>query len=149
MIDPKIKALGDIEVLALTIIGEARGETIEGQVAVGSTIRNRMKHDNVKYRDYSSVCLEPRQFSCWNEDDPNYSYLLGLCDKMISGQQITDPYLRQCILVAKGIIDYDIPDNVNGAKFYMTNKLLISSTPRWALSRCDIKVIGNQTFFNI
>ena len=66
--------LPQIELVGLTLYGEARGEPIEGIVAVGCVIRNRVKFEGSFY----AVCLKPRQFSCWNQDDPNYSVLLNL-----------------------------------------------------------------------
>src|SRR5258707_944915 len=53
-----IHNLSDNEVLSLTLIGEARGEPIEGIIAVGCVIRIRMHHSPAKYHNYSDVCLE-------------------------------------------------------------------------------------------
>ncbi len=74
----------DIDVLARTIWGEARGEGIAGQIAVGWCIRNRVEMDlhNDGRPDwwgegYEGVCRAPWQFSCWNKNDPNFPYLVG------------------------------------------------------------------------
>ena len=138
------------EVIGLTIVGEARGEPIEGQVAVGSIIRNRL-HDNPgKYHSYSEVCLEPLQFSCWNELDSNYSLLFDLADQLLAGKEFTDPILRQCLWVAQGIIDWSILDNTKGSKNYLTYDLWKNNRPSWAKTplRDPIK-IGNQVFFSV
>ena len=67
----------DVDVLARTIWGEARGEGFAGQVAVGWAIRNRVEADlgNDGKPDwwgegYVGVCKAPWQFSCWNKNDP-------------------------------------------------------------------------------
>lgn len=52
---------GDIPVL--TIMLEAAGEPIEGQVAVGEVIRNRAR---LRGLSFEQVCLQRKQFSCWN-----------------------------------------------------------------------------------
>lgn len=148
VIDPR--NLTDREILTLTIIGEARGEGIEGQVAVGAVIRNRLHANPKKYRNYADVCLEKLQFSCWNPNDPNRPLLLELAQKMIDGQTINDPYLRQCKLVANAIIDWDLLDNTRGAVNYMTTSLFYSSgRPSWAKNPKNTRTLGSHTFFNV
>ena len=61
----------DQDVIAIqTIIGEARGESEMGQIAVGEVIRNRA-NDKHWYNDETieEVCLKPWQFSFWNDRD--------------------------------------------------------------------------------
>jgi len=142
--------LSDEEVLALTIIGEGRGEPIEGQVAIGCVNRNRLHHDPAKYKSYKNVCLEKEQFSCWNENDPNRAYLLDLGSRMVNNQAINDIYLRQCIWVAHGIYDWSILDNTKGSLYYLTKKLFYDNRPSWAkLPQTTPLTIGNQIFFNV
>ena len=43
---------------------EALGEGYEGMVAVGEVIHNRTR---LFTKDAQSVCLMPKQFSCWND----------------------------------------------------------------------------------
>lgn len=139
-----------LEILALTIIGEARGEGIAGQVAVGCVIRNRLHSNPEKYKNFSGVCLEPKQFSCWNKDDSNFAYLTDLGEKMIDNQSMNDPIIRQCILVANGISNYDLIDNTKGAKYYVVTSLLISDkAPSWSRNRKNSLEIGHQTFFSL
>lgn len=148
MIDPL--KLTEFEVLLLTIIGEARGEPIQGQVAVGCAIRNRLYGNPDKYKSYKDVCLEPKQFSCWNETDTNRAYLLELAERFITGQQIEDPHLRQCILVATGVKDWAVVDNTNGARNYVTEGLFNSpDRPKWIKSAKNAYYIGHQVFFNV
>jgi hypothetical protein len=147
----KLESLTETEILALTIIGEARGEPIEGQIAVGCVVRNRFHANPSKYRNWHDVCLEPLQFSCWNEFDTNYPFLKESAEKLISGGSIVDPYLRQCIFIAGGVISWDIIDNTKGAKNYMTTALYNSDKkPSWAkvLKSSPIE-IGKQIFINV
>ena len=70
----------DRDILARTLWGEARGESLAGQIAVAWTIRNRVKDGKDKSwwgEGYASVCQKPYQFSCWNRNDPNFAYLSG------------------------------------------------------------------------
>lgn len=139
--------LSDIEILGLTIIGEARGERIQGQVAVGSVIRNRLMTGK---KSYHEVCLEKHQFSCWNDKDPNRAVLLELAEMLAVGQFLTDQYYKQCMFVAKGIVGWNIIDNTQGATHYMTNELFVStSKPEWAMNAKNKEQIGNHIFFNV
>ena len=50
-------------IIADTLYMEARGEGEHGQRAVASVIYNRA---HGKAENMESVCLKPKQFSCWN-----------------------------------------------------------------------------------
>lgn len=150
MNDKLLHNLSDSEILTLTLIGEARGEPIEGIVAVGSTIRNRLHFTPSRYKNYRDVCLEPFQFSCWNSSDVNSGLLDDLAAKLINSQPLSDPYIRQCILVANGIIDWSLIDNTAGSQYYMTTSLFDSAKrPSWANKPKFELIRGKQTFFNV
>lgn len=51
-------------VVASTLWLECRGELAEGRMAVASVIWNRAKS---RVRTVDQICLQPKQFSCWNE----------------------------------------------------------------------------------
>ncbi len=51
------------QIIALTLLAEARGEGIEGMEAVAMVIKQRMAN---RKQTASQVCLAPKQFSCWN-----------------------------------------------------------------------------------
>jgi hypothetical protein len=142
MITNLLPSLSEQEVLTLTIYGEARGEPIEGQIAVGCVIRNRTFEDN-----YKEVCFKPDQFSCWNVNDPNYQVLIELGGKMLDGQIIQDMHLKQCDWIAAGIFANIILDNTRGAKNYLTTKMYHSdSAPRWTRTMIPVATKGNHTF---
>src|SRR5437870_6566685 len=146
---PILLELSPTEQIGLTIIGEARGEPIQGQVAVGCVIRNRFNLSLTKYKNYGDVIFEPLQFSCWNEHDLNYSLLSDLGSKLFEGQKVADIYLRQCMWVAQGIFDGSIMSNVGNRRFYMENSLYDYRRPKWAAESKTPLVIGKHTFFNI
>ncbi len=82
--------LSQQEIIGLTIYGEARGELVEGQIAVGCVIRNRMHLKPSKYKSYHEVCLEPKQFSCWNSDDKNYETLIQIANRLNKDESYID-----------------------------------------------------------
>lgn len=137
-----IDSLSDLEVLTLTIHGEARGEPIEGQIAVACVIRNRVN----KLNTFKGICLAPKQFSCWNQNDPNRPILEEIAQKMVAGQPTG---LDQELWVARGIINDSIRDNTNNAKDYLTKKLFDSASVSWAKHPKNPIIIGNQVFFNV
>ncbi len=73
----------EIDVLARTLWGEARGEGSTGMEAVASVILNRV--EVAKRRGHYwwgnkiiQVCQKPYQFSCWNKQDPNFKKLIAV-----------------------------------------------------------------------
>lgn len=149
IIRPRIlSGLSPTEIVSLTIIGEGRGEPIEGQVAIGCVIRNRLHNNPVKYENYFQVCLEPKQFSCWNEDDPNYALLLDLAERIVNNQTLTDSYLKQCMFIAQGVVDWIIRDNTRNACNYVTKDIFYNHKPSWARKATNIQEKGSQVFFN-
>ena len=61
----------DQQIIAMTILGEARNQKEEGMYAVGCVIQARMGSTKTG----AQVCLKNNgkvwQFSCWNPKDPN------------------------------------------------------------------------------
>jgi hypothetical protein len=53
----------DERIVALTLLGEARGEGSNGIYAVACVIQKRAKE---RYKTPAEVCLQPWQFSIWN-----------------------------------------------------------------------------------
>ena len=108
--------------LAKTIYGEARGENIETMFSVGWVIRNRLKsgrHGNT----YKDVVLQPKQFSCWNKNDPNYKIIKGI----IKGR-----LWEVCIGVAIVVMQSTEKHNpVMGVRHYY-DKSMDSNPPYWA-----------------
>ncbi len=143
-----LQGLSQAEILGLTIIGEARGEPIDGQIAVGCVPRNRLRLSPWKYHSYTQTCLEAAQFSCWNGDDPNYSYLLTIAEKLVHNEPI-DRILKQCIFVATGIVDEIIVDITRGATNYITKKLFDEHRPSWARNPKNVLQFGSQVFFSL
>lgn len=124
----------DLNYLFCTLFGEARGEPIEGIIAVANVIKNRAYAAMKLYKD---ICLAPSQFSCWNHDDPNYSQLTKLLASVQNGDVLLDPFIRQCMAVAKCVYENDFRDNTKGSKNYVTLKRY-----QLALARKDVKLDG-------
>jgi len=61
----------DIQLLARAINGEARGESYEGQVAVGAVILNRVKHSSFQ-NTIAGVIYEPGAFTAVSDGQINH-----------------------------------------------------------------------------
>lgn len=121
----------DCRVLAEAIYYEARGEDLEGQIAVGWVIVNRA---NSKY--FPDTITEVVRQSC------QFSYR---CDgSMRKGFAETDAY-KQSLKVAKGIILGVFDDPTNGANHYL-NLEKVKKVPRWARVYPKVASIGNHDF---
>ena len=96
------------QVLALTIYGEARGEPTEGKIAVGSVILERVDHRDWDGKTIPEVCFKKWQFSCYNENDPNYPKLLHITERW-DAEMTVDSSLNDGFGIALGLINGHIP----------------------------------------
>ncbi|MBP3360337.1 MAG: spore cortex-lytic enzyme [Clostridia bacterium] len=117
-----IKSSSDIRLLARVINGEARGESFEGQVAVGAVVLNRVKHpafpDTLK-----EVVYQPGAFSAVDDGQINI--------------KVTD----SCIKAAEAALAGADPSG--GAVYYYNPD---TATCKWIKTRQVIKRIGNHLF---
>lgn len=131
----------DIETMAKTIYGEARGESHEGQVAVGWVIRNRAERRGFvgpmlhMAGAVTKACRMPWQFSCWNEGDPNREKLLALQPEDYEAQR----------KIASAVVEGIVEDVTGGADHYHTVNIPL---PFWARSYEPVKKIGAHIFYD-
>lgn len=131
----------DLDVLARTLWGEARGEGFNGMVAVGWVIRNRVNDGKAKSwwgEGYVGVCQKPWQFSCWNKNDPNSAYLRG--EKAIPAAQFD-----LAIQAAKAVIDGTLPDPTGKATSYYSTSMKVA--PDWAAQGTKTVQLGHHLFY--
>lgn len=135
-----IRNLSDAQILALTIYGEARGESAEGKIAVGSVILEREKRK--KYgKGISGVCLKKWQFSCFNEADPNYKKLLSIIEQW-DGVMATNYQFNNCYGIAEGLLDSRIEPNITATHYHT-----LKSSPYWKDKLKYVGTIGNHKFY--
>lgn len=86
----------DLYYLSRTMWAEARGEGRLGMLHVGSVILNRVK--DTRFPDtIRRVVLQPRQFSVWNQSNPNY--------RRIRSVDLSDPVFRVAVDGAKQLLE--------------------------------------------
>ena len=118
--------------LAKTIYGEARGENVETMLVVGWVIRNRL-HSKYYDNTYKDVVLQPKQFSCWNKDDPNYKVIKG---------KIKGRLWEVCIGVAIVVMQSVEKHNPVVGVYHYYDKSIDSNPPYWAESGEYMSVYG-------
>ena len=131
----------DRDILARTLWGEARGESLAGQIAVAWTIRNRVNDGKATSwwgEGYAGVCLKPWQFSCWNKSDPNYGYLSG-------AKPIPATQYAQALKAADQVMGSAVPDPTGGATHYYATTM--PKPPTWAKGAKQTLKLGRHVFF--
>lgn len=128
----------DINIVAKTMYGEARGEDTDGWQAVANVIMNRVAKKTWYGLTPYEVCLKPKQFSCWNFGDPNCEVLENIpVDSLI---------YRACIDLATRAVNGVLPDITLDATHYRVIGTGASWDPGNKLVPC--KIIGRHEFFN-
>lgn len=136
----------EIDTMARTLFGEARGEynQVNGGtsslIAVGNVIINRMLEQTWYGLTVKEVCLKPKQFSCWNTNDPNYLYIKDITE--------LDPIFRICLSVsAKLCANNNWPDLTKGANHYFSTSM--TKPPTWVGTASPTLVIGRHKFYKL
>lgn len=133
----------DLDILARTIFGEARGELAHSEggmqslYAIGWVVKNRTKYLQFSPQIHK-VCMQPWQFSCWNLNDHNRIKLLQAT--------FEDKTFQLCFLAATQVLFDNVKDCTNGANHYHTTSI---TPPYWAKGKKPSAQIGHHIFYKI
>lgn len=125
----------EIDLLARTIWGEARGEGQTGMQAVANVIMNRVEKGGWYGATVQDVVLKKWQFSTWNEGDPNRQKALDVTT--------ADPSFWAAKKIASLAYNGQLDDITGGAVNYHAR----SVSPYWANTMTQTAVIGNHIFY--
>lgn len=117
-------SVSDVQLLARAINGEARGESYEGQVAVGAVILNRVKSSSFP-NSIAGVIYQPGAFTA------------------VDDGQINVPISENSTVVKAAQDALNGWDPTNGALYYFNPN---TATSDWIWSRPLIKTIGKHRF---
>ena len=112
----------NVNLLAMVINGEARGETYEGQVAVGAVVLNRVKHSSFP-NTIAGVVYQKGAFTA------------------VDDGQINASVQSSCVNAARDALNGWDP--TGGASYYYNPRTATSS---WIRTRPVVKTIGNHVF---
>ena len=141
-----INNLEEIDILARTIYGEARGEYgrrdggMAALIAVGNVVMNRLKAKTWYGLTLKEICQKPFQFSCWNRQDPNRALIM-------SSQIEQEPIFKICREVAQQVVTYQWPDLTQGSDHYYA--LTLSNPPAWSQQAQPRLKLGQHVFFKL
>ncbi len=125
----------EIDLLARTAWGEARGEGLAGMEKVMHVIMNRVKRGGWWGATVESVVKKPYQFSTWNESDPNFAKMQAV--------NTSDKQFVAALSSARGIYAGTIEDTTGGATHYHATKI----NPAWARAGTVTEIYGNHIFY--
>lgn len=135
--------LNNGQIVGLTIYGEARNQSFDGKIAVGNVIRNRLfSKENFGGNTYKDICLAKNQFSCWFEEQDELENAIQL---VINGDAYRNLILKECLYLGQGITNNQFHDNVNGATYYRTIKLM-NEKPVNTLWKIEL---GDHVFYKL
>lgn len=123
-----------LQLLALCVWREARGETQDAKRGVAWAIRNRVQHPSWWGIDWVSVILKPKQFSSFNHDDPNATKFPTLADTSWAAS----------LAAAAEAFDGTGPDPVAGADHYYDDSI---AKPAWAEGKTLTTKLGKLNFY--
>lgn len=123
-------------VLARTMWGEARGEGAEGMRAVGHVILNRAALGGWWGDSVIAVAKAPRQFSAWNDGDPNR---VRMATMMPGDNAAFDEAYR----IAGDLLAGRLKDITGGATHYHADYV----RPGWADGSKMVASIGAHRFY--
>lgn len=128
----------EVDTLARTLWGEARGEGSIGMQAVAAVVYNRLAVSKQKGKFWwgnsiIEICQKPYQFSCWNRDDPNYRKVLNV--------DARDRIFAKALDIARR----HLHDPTNGATHYHATGIY----PFWARNHQPTAAIGRHIFYRI
>ena len=117
-------------VVALTILAEARGEGPDGMAAVACVIAQRSLNRKITPEQ---VCLQPKQFSCWNgKTEADLAHLLKL------------PQAKTALWLEANL------HRLNRAKIgYADHYHADYVKPYWAKGRTPTITIGKHLFYKL
>jgi spore germination cell wall hydrolase CwlJ-like protein len=115
------------KIIAVTILGEARGEGEAGMYAVACVIAQRAQERKISA---DKVCTQKLQFSC-NNGGINYRLL-------------ETPQAKYALTLASNI------NNLNTAFVKQANHYCTTNiNPYWSKGKTPVKVIGNHKFYKL
>ena len=128
----------NVDVVARTIYGEARGQGLIGMQAVANVIANRVRNPRWWGRNWVEVCTKKWMFSCWLEGDPNREKLLKV--------DARSSEFRKAIRIAKAAIAGTLEDVTKNSDHYLNAKI---AAPKWTRGRKPVKTIRDHTFYRL
>ena len=120
--------------IALTLFGEASGESTEGKRAVASVIWTRALLTRARgdTNRLVAVCLAPKQFSCWNDGRR----------PRVPGDYPSRAAWAECKAIADEMCAGTFKPTITATHYYSGKK-----APYWVASMTLVREIGGHRFY--
>ena len=115
-------------IVALTLFGEAAGESVQGKRAVASVIWARAAGNP---KAMAAVCHAPKQFSCWN----------GKRTPKVPNDYASRQAWKECVSIASAMSIGAFTPTINATHYHS------GKAPRWAASMRLVATIGGHQFY--
>lgn len=128
----------DREIIARTLWGEFRSHGEEGMQTVANTLCNRLASGvawwGTTLRD---ICLHPKQYSCWNEGDPNRPKILNI--------SVSDPQYVIALSLAEQAYAGTLPDLTKRADSYFDERMKV--WPKWSRQLTPVYFLSPHRYY--
>ncbi len=128
-----------IKLVALTLLGEARGEGYAGMYFVACVIQQRSIE---RKKDCATICLQPRQFECWNGLHGNGLELIQKRKWLFDSIAAPDALRLARFIVRGGKLKREL---VGFANHFCTS----NSNPWWSKAGKLTAAYGGHKFFRL
>lgn len=125
----------ETEILARTLYGEAKANDVEDATAIACVILNRVNYRNWP-GEVADVCLQPLQFSVWNESDAGRPRMLRA--------QRGDAWFDRCWTIAEQALTGALVDKTRTSTHYHTRAV----KPRWSRGKTPCYETQGHLYFN-
>lgn len=132
----QLRKLSDVDLLACFIWGEARGEKVEGKLAVARVVLNRVQAGSYYGRTIREVILKVRQSLCFNANDPDSA----LIPRLLSA----DREFALCRAIAELATRGHLKNDPTGGATHFHKA---DAKPPWATNLTYLWKIGNHVFY--
>lgn len=136
--DDVVQRIGPRWAVALTLCHENGFDSPEAardRLFIAGVIANRLRTRYRRRATARDVCLDRKQFSCWNAGrSKNHLALLARATRWMQGGEITDSVERQALWLAEGVVAGVLPDLVQGARHYHTHTV----SPSWSRGKTPV-----------
>ena len=136
-----------VECLALNIYHEARGESLEGKVAVSQVVMNRVK-SNYFPNTICDVIYQARYSNWWKENHGRNVPVINQCQFSwyCDGKSDTPKDMKawgDAISIASDVVSGKYPDISSGAMFYHADYV----QPYWAATMQHVVQVDDHIFY--
>jgi hypothetical protein len=151
------EALSPAQTVALTAWAEARSRLVprkgwvsnplDAMVDIITVIDNRAKDPRWQALGHKGVCLQRRQFSCWDAlgGPENFHALLARAQQLLADQMPSDKLLG-CLAAAEGCFAGALVDTLSGATHYIADWL--QPWPLWAKGKYPVANRHGHLYFS-